>query len=174
MIARASSVALTLFALAAGAHAQPVPSDPLAPLRFLVGDWQAVGSPPGESGGFSFAPAVQNHVMTRSNHAVYEADATRPASRHDDFMVIYAEGGALKADYFDNEAHVIHYDVASRRDREVVFHSAPTATEPGYRLSYVLMPEGLLKGQFEISPPGDREAFKPYLTWTARRVRPAA
>ena len=87
-------------------------------------------------------------------------------------MVIYAEGGALKADYFDNEGHVIRYDVESRRDREVVFHSAPTAKEAGYRLSYVLLPEGVLKGQFEVSPPGDREAFKPYLSWTARRVKP--
>jgi len=144
--------------------------DPLAPLRFLVGDWQAVNAPPGESGGFSFSLGVQNHVLVRSNHAVYEASANRPASRHDDLMVIYAEGDALKAEYFDNEGHVIRYDVESKRDREVVFHAAPTAKEPGYRLSYVLMPEGMLKGQFDVSPPGDREAFKTYLTWTARRV----
>ena len=119
---------------------------------------------------FSFAFTVQNRVLTRTNHAVYEAAPNRPASRHDDLMVIYADGDALKADYFDNEGHVIRYDVASKRDREVVFQSAPAAKEPGYRLSYVMMPEGLLKGQFEVSPPGDREAFKIYLSWTARRV----
>ena len=160
--------------LASAVAASPAPvraqTDPLAALLFLVGDWQAINTPPGESGGFSFAFTVQNHVLTRTNHAVYEAAPNRPASRHDDLMVIYADGDALKADYFDNEGHVIRYDVASKRDREVVFHSAPTAKEPGYRLSYVLMPEGLLKGQFEISPPGDREAFKTYLSWTARRL----
>jgi hypothetical protein len=169
MITRRAFLVLAFVVPAAFAHAQPVPADPLAPLRFLVGDWQAINSPPGESGGFSFALSVQNHVLTRTNFAVYEATSTRPASRHDDLMVVYADNGTLKADYFDNEGHVIHYDVESRRAREVVFFSAPTAKEPGYRLSYVLMPEGLLKGQFEVSPPGDREAFKTYLTWTARR-----
>ncbi|HEV3140481.1 MAG TPA: hypothetical protein VGY57_08205 [Vicinamibacterales bacterium] len=146
-------------------------NDPLAPLRFLVGEWEAVNNPPGESGGFSFTLAVQNRVMMRSNHAVYEATSNRPASRHDDLMVIFSDDGGLKADYFDSEGHVIRYDVSSKRDREVVFHCAPTAKEPGYRLSYILMPEGTLNGQFEVSPPGDREAFKPYLSWTARRVR---
>jgi len=162
------AMALTVIAVD-GLHAQQ--ADPLAPLRFLVGDWEAVNSPAGESGGFSFSLGVQNHVMMRANHAVYEATATRPASRHDDLMVIFTEGDVLKADYFDNEGHVIHYDVASKRDREAVFHSAPTTKAPGYRLSYVLMPEGLLKGQFEVSPPGDRETFTPYLTWTARRTK---
>jgi len=163
------AVVVALAWIAAAAPSSSAQSDPLTPLRFLVGDWQAVNSPPGETGGFTFALSVQNHVITRTNYAVYEANASRPASRHDDLMVIYAEVGALKADYFDNEGHVIHYDVASRRDREAVFLSAPTPKEPGYRLSYVLMPEGLLKGQFEVSAPGDREAFKTYLTWTARR-----
>jgi hypothetical protein len=171
MTARKAFGVLALIGCAAIARAQPASSDPLAPLRFLIGEWRAIDNTPGESGGFAFTLSVQNHVMTRTNYAVYEANATHPASRHDDLMVIYAEGGALKALYFDNEGHVIHYDVSSRRDREVVFHAAPTAGDPGYRLSYVLMPEGLLKGQFEVSPPGDREAFKPYLTWTARRAR---
>jgi len=164
-----SAVALVLITTATPGRAA-AQADPLAPLRFLVGDWTAIDSPPGESGGFAFALAVQNRVMTRTNHAVYEATSNRPASRHDDLMVIYADGGALKADYFDNEGHVIRYDIRSSRDREVIFHSAPTAKEPGYRLSYVLMPGGVLKGQFEVSPPGDREAFKTYLSWTARRV----
>jgi hypothetical protein len=145
-------------------------NDPLASLRFLVGDWQAINTPAGESGGFSFAFTVQNRVMMRTNFAVYDATPNRPASRHDDLMVVYADGAALKADYFDNEGHVIRYDVASKRDREAVFLCAPTAKEPGYRLSYVLMPEGLLKGQFDVSPPGDRDAFKIYLSWTARRA----
>lgn len=160
--------ALVVAALAAAApRAQ---TDPLAPLRFLVGEWQAVENAPGESGAFAFALNVQNRVMTRTNYAVYEANGTRSASRHDDLMVIYAEGGALKADYFDNEGHVIRYVVTSPRAGEVVFHSAPTPREPGYRLSYAMAADGLLKGQFEVSPPGDRDAFKPYLSWTARRA----
>src|SRR5258708_8675702 len=102
--------------------------------------------------------------LTRTNHAVYEAAPNRPASRHDDLMVIYADGDALKADYFDNEGHVIRYDVASKRDREVVFHSAPTAKEPGYRLSDLLMPAGVPKGPVDVSPPGERRPFKATLS----------
>ena len=158
-------------AAAPGLRAQTPAADPLAPLRFLIGDWEAVNGAPGESGGFSFAPAVQNHVMMRTNYAVYEAASGRPASRHDDLMIIYGDVDTLKADYFDNEGHVIHYTVESKRANEVVFLATPTAKEPGYRLSYMLLPEGLLKGQFEVSPPGGRDAFKTYLTWSARRRR---
>ena len=163
-------VALALAASAATARAQPAPSDPLAPLRFLVGEWQAIQNPPGERGGFAFTLSVQNHVMTRTNYAVYAANAARPSSRHDDFMMIYADADVLKADYVDSEGHAIQYIVSSSRANEVVFLCAPTAKGPGYRLSYVLMPEGLLKGQFEVAAPGDRGAFKQYLVWTARRV----
>ena len=167
-MARKAIGVLALVACAATLRAQSASSDPLTPLRFLVGEWQAIATAPGERGGFAFALSVQNHVMTRTNYAVYEANATRPASRHDDFMMIYADADVLKADYVDSEGHAIHYIVSSSRPNEVVFLCAPTAKEPGYRLSYVLMPEGPLKGQFEVAAPGG--AFKQYLAWTARRV----
>ena len=81
-------------------------ADDVTSLRFLVGEWQVVGTPPGEAGGFTFALGVQDRLMTRTNYAIYEARDGRPASRHDDLMVIYRERDQLRADYFDSEQHV--------------------------------------------------------------------
>jgi hypothetical protein len=146
-------------------------ADDVASLSFLVGEWQAIGTIPGETGGFTFALGVQNHLITRTNYAVYEARDGRPASRHDDLMVIYREGDSLKADYFDSEQHVIRYVVQSKADREVTFTSEPTTTDPRYRLTYVKQTDGTLVGRFDIAAPGASSEFKEYLNWSARRVQ---
>lgn len=149
--------------------AAPARADDLSQLRFLLGEWTAVDSAAGESGRFAFTLAVQDHVMLRANEATYAATSQRPASRHDDLMVIYPDGGSLKADYFDNEGHVIHYAVQPRGADAVVFVSGAKTSEPRYRLSYSMGADGVLEGTFEIAPPGSASAFKPYLSWKARR-----
>jgi len=53
----------------------------LASLHFLLGDWKAVGTPAGETGGFTFRLGVQDNVITRTNYAVYEAQAGQAGSR---------------------------------------------------------------------------------------------
>jgi hypothetical protein len=144
-------------------------ADPMLPLRFLLGDWQAIDTPPGETGSFTFALAVQDHVIVRTNEARYAATTIRPASRHDDLLVIYGDNGALKAEYFDSEAHVIRYLVEVRQPNVVVFVSDPGPGEPGYRLTYTAAADGVLTGSFEIAPPGSTRSFKPYLSWKARK-----
>jgi hypothetical protein len=146
------------------------PAD-LAALRFLLGEWEAVGAPGGETGGFSFAPAVQARIIVRTNTAHYAATDQRPESRHDDLMVIYADGAELKADYFDNEGHVIRYVARLPGPGAVSFVSELKSGEPQYRLTYTTEAGGLLAGQFEIALPGASEVFKPYLAWSARRVK---
>ena len=79
--------------------------------------------PRGESGAFNFSLAVQDRIIVRTNYAKYPARDGKPATRHDDLMVIFVEGDALKADYFDSEQHVIHYLVQPRGPRDVVFVS---------------------------------------------------
>jgi hypothetical protein len=143
--------------------------DPFARLQFLVGDWVAVDTPAGESGAFAFKPGVQGHVLLRTNEANYAATAEHPASRHEDLLVIYAESGALKADYFDSEGHVIRYTIAADTPNAATFSSAVVAREPRYRLTYKLDGGGTLLGTFEIAAPGSPDAFKPYLSWKARR-----
>jgi hypothetical protein len=83
-------------------------------------------------------------------------------------MVIYAEAGQLKADYFDSEQH-IRYLVEPRSDHDVMFVSDSKPSDPRYRLSYTAREDGTLAGQFEIAEPGAPDAFTPYLSWTARK-----
>jgi hypothetical protein len=154
-------------ALCSAARAQQ-PPPALSALGFLIGDWEAVGSPPGESGAFIFSSAVQDQVIVRTSYAKYDTRDGRPASRHDDLMVIFVEDHALKADYFDSEQHVIHYSVELRGPKEAVFLSDEKANEPRYRLTYMLRSDGLLSGQFDVASPGSSDAFKSYLSWTAR------
>jgi len=149
------------------AHAQP---DALAPLQFLIGNWQAIDTPAGESGSFTFKPSVLGRIIVRTNEANYAATAERPASRHEDLLVIYEENGSLKADYFDSEAHVIRYVVQAPGPGSVTFISDPNPREARYRLTYAARPDGVLLGTFEIAPPGSPDGFKSYLSWKARRV----
>ena len=144
----------------------------LEPLRFLLGDWQADGGgKPGEaSGGFTFAPTLQDRVIVRTNYAEYPATADKPASRHDDLMVLYAtESGGLRADYYDNEGHVIRYAGSIPSASELTLVSEVVNGAPRFRLSYRLGADGILDGRFEIAPPGKPESFGTYLAWTARR-----
>jgi hypothetical protein len=171
IVRRTAVVLLMVFAIAKPeARVQPAATVELTALRFLVGEWEAIETSPGERGGFTFSLGVQDRVMTRTNHAIYDARDGRPASRHDDLMVIYVESGTIKADYFDSEQHVIRYVVQRSGDRQVTFVSEPHASEPRYRLSYAAQPDGSLAGRFEIAAPGASE-FKPYLSWTARKRR---
>ena len=144
-------------------------TDPFAELRFLLGDWQAIDTPAGESGAFTFKLAVQDRVLIRTNEANYTATADRPASRHDDLLVIYVENGLLRGDYFDSEGHVIRYAVQPRAQNGVAFVSDPNPREPRYRLTYAAGADGVLAGSFEVAPPSSPEEFKPYLSWKARR-----
>jgi hypothetical protein len=147
----------------------PAPAaDPYSGLRFLIGDWVADGPPAAGSGHFEFVPDVQGKLLVRRNHAEYPAANGRPAADHDDLMVIYQEGRP-RAIYFDNEGHVIRYDVETGAADAATFVSEAAAGEPRYRLSYKKLPDGRLSGKLEIAPPGKPEEFKAYLEWTAKR-----
>jgi hypothetical protein len=143
----------------------------LEPLGFLIGQWSAsgAGQPGAASGAATFTRSLQDRVILRTSYAEYPATEAKPASRHDDLMVIYAAaGGGSRADYYDNEGHIIHYAVRSPAPREAIFLSEPDGG-PRFRLTYRLEATGVLRGEFAVSPPGAGEAFKPYLTWESRK-----
>jgi hypothetical protein len=173
----ASVAAILMAALAAPAPARAgSPPAPLASLDFLVGDWTGGGGgTPGQAeGGTTFAPALQGRVLIRTNFAVTPATATTPSSRHDDLMVVHADDrGVVRADYYDNEGHVIRYTVTSPQAGQVVFTSEATAEGPQFRLTYETGAAGVVKGTFAFAPPGKPGAFTPYLKWEMTR-RPAA
>jgi hypothetical protein len=158
--------------VAAAALHMPAPG-PLDPLSFLLGTWEGVGSgKPGEATGqATFAPGLQGRIMTRTSYADTPATSTAPASRHDDLLIIYAaEDGRLRADYWDNEGHVIRYAVSVPSARSAIFVSDIVTGAPRYRLTYQMGADGALRGTFAVAPPGKPEDFAQYLAWDSRKV----
>ncbi len=148
------------------------PPAELEPYAFLLGEWPSTGSgQPGQGTGTAvFARSVGDRVIVRTSYADYPASGDKPKSRHDDLMVIYAaSGGTVRADYYDSEGHIIRYAVQSPAPGEAVLVSDPADGAPRFRLTYKLASPGVLKGTFEIAPPGAGDAFKPYLSWESRR-----
>ena len=165
---------LVLLMNLAAAQQSPKTSS-LDELQFLIGEWEGVGEggPGAGKGVFSFAFDLQNKAIVRKNYAEYPPTASRPAVRHDDLIVIYIDRASnqIRANYFDSEGQQINYKVTPSSDHEAVtFLSEPSTSQPRYRLSYrKLLQDGTLSGRFEIAPPGQSEAFKTYLEWTARK-----
>ena len=143
-------------------------------LKFLLGDWEAVGGggPGAGAGGFSFVFDLQKKILVRRSYAEYPATAVRSAVRHDDLMVVYVDDSAndIIANFYDSEGHQIKYNVTPAADgQSVTFLSDTVAAQPRYRLTYILQKDGTLSGSFEIAPPGQPEAFKNYLRWTGKK-----
>jgi len=142
------------------------------PLLWLIGDWTATGSgKPGQgSGGFSFHQDLQGHVLIRKSFSEYPATAGKPAYRHDDLMIVFPAGKDLRAEYFDNEGHVIGYAISVSSDgNTITFVSEEAATGPRFRLTYRKNSERTLTGTFEIAPPDKPNGFAKYLEWTAQK-----
>lgn len=137
----------------------------------FLGTWQGEGSgEPGHGEGeFTFAVELQGTVLARHSYAEYPATKDKAAYRHDDLMVIYAEDDQrTRAEYWDNEGHVIHYDVEVS-DKKLVFVSDPAHVGPRYRLTYVQSGKDTLKMTFEIAPLTDRNSFQKYIEASAHR-----
>ena len=143
-------------------------------LRPLLGKWVAEGGgQPGlaSAGGFSFDFDLQGRVLVRRNYSEYPATGGKPASRHDDLMVIYQEPDKrMRAVYFDNEGHVIYYSVLLSEDkRTITLLSDPIATAPRFRFIYNLLKDDSLGMEFDIAPPGKPDSFSKYVEGKARR-----
>src|SRR5262245_10516242 len=142
--------------------------------QFLIGKWTAEGGgQPGQAkaGGFSFELDLQGSVLVRRNYSEYAATASKPASRHDDLMVIYQEPGrGTRADYYDNEGHIIRYTVTISEDKKsITFLSDPVATAPTFRLIYRRSSADTVSMEFDIAPPGKPDSFSKYVEGTAKR-----
>jgi len=163
-----AAVVLALVFGAVGVRAQQVPAA-LAPLGFLIGTWEALDDSEGSTGKATFEAALGNRVLLRKSYAHTPASARGPASFHEDLMVIVAdESGGVRADYYDNEGHVIRYAVTSPTPGTAVFVSDLAAGQPRYRLTYRSVASGNVKGEFAIAPSGSPDGFKAYLTWEVR------
>jgi hypothetical protein len=158
---------------AAAQSAPAAPPDPLRSLAFLEGTWDARAQ--GEqgasaSGSYTFLRELGGHLLAR--HSTSDAGCKGPASfdcTHRDLLLVYQEaaGQPLKAIYFDNEGHVIHYQVTAPDPTTAQFVSDPAQPGPQFRLLYRL--EGaVMSGAFQMRMPGQAD-WKPYLEWSGRR-----
>jgi|WetSurMetagenome_2_1015567.scaffolds.fasta_scaffold175349_2 hypothetical protein len=144
--------------------------DPWKPLQFLVGTWEAKtsGGSAGAvgSGSYTFRMELKNHVLARRTMGAECKAPTDFNCEHDDALFVFVEspGMRLRAIFFDNEGHVIHYDVSVPRPDSVIFASESTQPGPAYRLSYELKGKELF-GKFEIRMPG-QAGLTTYLEWS--------
>ena len=144
--------------------------DPLVTMSPLLGKWVAEPDPkqPGVTGWTTFERGVGDRVVVRRNHASYPARDGKPASEHDDLMVVFVDDGKLRAEYWDSEGHVIRYEVQAPAANRLVFVSEARAGAPRFRLTYVSPAAGRLELTFEIAPPGATE-LRPYISARLRR-----
>jgi hypothetical protein len=141
------------------------------PAQFLIGHWtgDGTGQPGQGTGSFSFTPDLQGKVLVRKSFAAYPAANGKPASRHDDLMIVYRDETSwqMRAMYFDSEDHVIPYSVKPADGGGVVFVTEGASNTMRFRLTYSSTGADRLKLKFEIAPPG--KDFATYLEGTAHR-----
>ncbi len=146
-------------------------TDPWLPIRFLLGSWEAKTTggvaQAQASAGYSFRLELREHVMARHTRSGVCAAPDDFDCQHSDLLYIYSEGNGLKAIFFDNEGHIIHYDISVPKPGTAVFLSDAAQPGPQFRLSYTLL-NGAMNGMFEIKMPGQAD-FSSYLEWSGHQ-----
>jgi hypothetical protein len=163
-------VAVVLLLCSVSLLAQPAKQDQRwAPLAFLIGEWtgEGGGGPGQGTGEFSFQLDLGGSILIRKNVSRYPATKDKPAYSHADLMII---DSTMRANYFDDEGHTIHYAVEPSADgNSVQFLSDAGASQPRYRLTYRKTGDDRVAIRFEIAPPG--KEFATYIEATARRKK---
>ena len=163
--------------LAAGQASKPAPAAPAfgPQWRVLIGDWagDGGGQPGSATGRTSYRFEVGEHAIVRRNRADVAAGGGRPASTHEDLLVIYpgSKPGEARALYVDNEDHVIQYTAAWSADgKTLVFVSDVSPAAPRFRMTYRIQSADEHVLDFDMAPPGSPDAFTLYVTGRLKRV----
>ena len=142
--------------------------------QYLLGEWKGEGSgqPGTGSGMFTIKPKLEGNILERKGRTEIAATAAQPSSVHEDVTIIYKnrEGNPVKAIYFDNEKHVINYDI-TYPDNKIVMTSEAIPGAPRFRLIYDKINEKQVTIRFEIAMPGSPDEFKMYLEGGNRKVK---
>jgi len=136
----------------------------------LVGEWKAEASAGGGAGYCAFRFELGEHILVRTNHAELVNGAT---GAHEDLMVISPGPGAnqAQASYWDNEGHRIEYSATWSEDGGTLTFLSKPAPGPQFRLTYKKLEADSLTVSFEMAPPGQSGAFKPYASGKIRRQK---
>ena len=141
-------------------------------LSFLEGTWEAktgAGSATKVTGNYTFAKELKGHVLARHGSVAGCSGPETFDCEHGDLLYVFedAPGAPLRAIYFDNEGHVLHYAVSAPAANTVVFLSE-AGPGPRFRLTYHLQ-GGVMEGKFEMQIPG-KEEWTSYLAWKGRQI----
>jgi hypothetical protein len=165
---------LLLVALPVAAQSTPLsPTDSWKALSFLQGTWEAKaagGQGVTAMGTYTFRNELGDHILAR--HSTSNEGCKGPANfdcDHNDLLYVYqdAPGQSLKAIYFDNEGHVIHYNVSTPDATSAIFLSDGGQPGPQFRLIYELKSD-VMSGKFQMRMPGQTE-WKSYLEWSGSK-----
>ena len=120
-------------------------------------------------GTYSVRLELDKHILARHGRT---SDCKAQAGfdcEHGDLLYVYedAPGKSLKAIYFDNEGHVIHYDVTTPKVATAVFLSEAGQPGPQFRLTYELTGT-VMSGKFQMQLPGQND-WRSYLEWTGSK-----
>jgi hypothetical protein len=143
------------------------------PLQFLIGMWDArtEGGSAGaaSSGTYTFQWELKKHILVRRAAGAECKGPSDFSCEHSDRLFVYQDAPEkpLRAIFFDNEGHVIHYNVAATEPGSVVFLSESSQPGPQYRFSHALKGR-TLSGKFEMRLPGQPD-FTTYLAWSGGR-----
>jgi hypothetical protein len=168
-------ISISVFFLwALGLMAQSAPAkDPFQTLSFLEGTWEAKtnGTSGVDSlGKYSFELELRNHVLSRNS--VSKESCKGPENfdcNHSDLLYVFPGGNdqALQAIYFDNEGHVIKYQVSTPSPTTAVFLSDGSQPGPQFQLVYERKGD-TMSGKFQMRMPGQSE-WKSYLEWSGKK-----
>ena len=154
----------------------PEVTSPLAPLEYLVGKWNVSyrsGDPGTATGGEeAWAREAGGAVLTRRAWCEFPETPQRPAFRHEDLLVIYADTESrLQGVFWDNEGHVHFYRHVQAADAGDGVRLVTDAAIPGPRqaLEYRFVPPNRTSAVFSLLLPGAPD-FRPYLQWECRRI----
>jgi hypothetical protein len=164
-----------LFTFAVPIMAQNPPAaspDPLKPLAFLEGNWDAKAQGNGgtaASGSYVFRTELGGHVLARHSRTADCKGAEGFDCEHGDLLYVYADGPGqpLKAIYFDSEGHTIHYNVTTPTPTTAVFLSDGSQPGPRFQLVYSLQ-GAVMSGKFQMQMPG-QTTWNSYLEWSGGR-----
>lgn len=171
---RAGVVLLLAGSLLAQNASGPAPAETLwEPLKFLFGAWggktQGGNAGADSVGAWSFQTELKGHVLARHSSSSECAGPAGFNCEHSDLLYVYPNlpGPSYKAVYFDNEGHVIYYDVTTPAPGTAIFLSSASLPGPQYRLTYERK-ASTMYGKFQMRMPG-QTAFRSYLEWSGEK-----
>ncbi len=173
MIRHLLGLGVAALASSNAAAAPPLNHD-LSGLSFLLGHWASGRGKVADTGGTSsgssvITPQAGGAVLLRQDHTNLFSASGASAGSFDQIMMIYPEGGQIRADYADG-THVIHYTSAEvTPGRSVVFITAPHPGAPVFRLAYMVTSPTTLALSFSMIPPGGAGPH-PIATGTLQKV----